>query len=221
MKQTIWLLIALAFANNTNATHLDEKLSQEQNFNTDKNSSHSLNESSITRKACCTGPVGPKGPRGATGPAGTFSASYGQLSVSSQEINFDTANTWVVVPFNSSGPTSNTTVSTTSPATITIQEAGIYQINFSLYFSADESNEGTFTQTTYTAGLYVNGTTTALSAVYAREAGGFSLNYSKIATLSVNDTLQFYMEASNVDMDPFSNIVTLENGNAYIMQISN
>lgn len=173
-----------------------------------------------TKKTCCVGPRGPVGPQGPTGPAGTFSASYGQLSVTSQVITLTTDNTWVVVPFDESGPTSNTTVSTTAPATITVQKAGVYQINVSLYFSAENSLEDTFNTTTYRLGVNVNGVTTASAGTYAQAAGGYSLNYSTIKELAVNDTIQFYMEASNTDTPPFANIVTLENGSAYVMQIS-
>lgn len=155
------------------------------------------------------------------GVAGAFDGSYGQLSISSQDITFYMANTWLPIPFNSTGPSSNMSVSATSPATITIQQAGVYQVNFSLYFSVEDSDEDTFTVTTYTLGLNVNGVTTPVAAVYAGEPGHFSLNYNNLMEFSANDYVQFYMEASAADGPTFSNNITLENGNAHLIQISN
>lgn len=151
----------------------------------------------------------------------SFSPAYGQLSVSSQEIAFYNPEEWRSIPFNGTGPTSEMGVSTTSPATITIQHDGVYQINFSLYFSVDRSNEDTFTITTYTFGLNVNGVTTPAAAVYVGETGTFSLNYSSIMELAVNDQVQFYLEASAAEGPTFTNNVTLENGHAHLIQISN
>lgn len=168
------------------------------------------------------GATGPTGATGATGATGTFSASYGQLSLSSQNMDFNSADVFYTIPFTSTGPSSNMSVSTTSPATITIQQAGIYQMSVSLYFSAEDSPEDSFTATTYTFGLDVNGVTTPVSAVYVGEPGQFSINYSDIMAFSVSDTIQFYIEASAVGAGgPFDNIVTLINCNAYLTQISN
>lgn len=170
-----------------------------------------------------TGPAGPAGPTGPTGPAGTFSSSYGQLSFSSsQSISLNSANTWVAIPFNAFTLSHNVDGSTSSPATITVVDAGVYQINVSLYFSSEDSFEGTFTQATYTLGISTDtGTPVAFAAVYVGEAGYFSLNYSGLVELSASDTLQFYMKASAVGGDfIFDNIVTMLNGNASIMQIA-
>ena len=112
-------------------------------------------------------------------------------------------------------------VSTISPATITIQQDGVYQITFSLYFSVETPDEGPFNPTTYTLGLNVNGFTTPVGAVYAGEQGQFSLNYSGIMALSAGDSVQCDVEASYFTGEPYGNNVTLENGNAYVMQISN
>lgn len=152
---------------------------------------------------------------------GTGAPSYGQLSVLAQDILFINDNEFLPIPFNAAGPSASMGVSTTSPATITIQKDGVYQINVSLHFTVDVSDEDTFTITTYTFGLNVNGVTTPAAAVYAGEPGFFSLNYSALMTLSVNDQLQFYMAASLADGPPFANNVTLENGNAHVIQISN
>ena len=111
----------------------------------------------------------------------------------------------------------------TLPATITILQAGIYQINVSLYFSSEDSPENTFTQTTYTIGTSIDGgTTVACAAVYAGEAGFLSLNYSTIMEFSANDTIEFYMQTSAVGAGViFDNIVTLVHGNASLVQIAN
>jgi len=159
--------------------------------------------------------TGGTGATGATGPAGTSLASYGQLSVASQSISLPTVS-WVAIPFTSDGPSANMTVSTTSPATITILQNGTYQISVNVYFVVASSS---FSATNYMLGLSLNGgsTITAVTAVYAEASQDYALNYSTIMTLSANDSLQFYMEPSTSN----SNTVTLETGNAYLMQISN
>jgi hypothetical protein len=169
-----------------------------------------------------SGGTGPTGPTGAAG-AG-FTASYGQLYLTSaQSINLDAANVWVAIPFNGFSPSSNMTGSTTSPATITILQAGTYQMSISIYFSSEDSPEHTFNATTYTIGTSINsGTTVPCTAVYAGEAGFFSLNFNTIREFAVNDTIQFYMETSAVGAGGiFDNIVSLESGNANLVQISN
>lgn len=147
---------------------------------------------------------------------------YGQLSVSSQNINFDAADSWVSIPFDSTGPTSHMGVSITSPAKITVKRAGVYQLNASLYFSAHDPNEGGFNLTTYTFGFSVNnGSITEFAAVYASEPGSFSLNYSNLMQLSKHDKIKFYMKTSAIGfVQYFTNIVTLESGNAYLVRIS-
>jgi len=177
-----------------------------------------------------TGPAGPAGatgatgPAGPTGPAGTFSSSYGQLYFSTSEaITIESAGTWVAIPFNAFSPSNNVDGSTSSPATITIVESGVYQLNVSLYFSSEDSPESTFTQTTYTLGINTNsGTTTAAAAVYAGEAGFFSLNFTTLVELSETNTIQFYMKASDVGGGGFifENFVTMINGNANVLQIA-
>ena len=172
------------------------------------------------------GGQGSAGPTGPTGPAGPGSAStYGQLRFStSQSINLDMANQWVAIPFNAFSPSSNMNGSTSSPATITVLEAGVYQINISLYFSSEDSPEGTFNQTTYTVGTSINGgPLVSCGAVYAGEAGYLSLNYSTLMEFSANDYIQFYMKSSAVGGGGpiFDNIVTLVNGNADLVQIAN
>lgn len=112
--------------------------------------------------------------------------------------------------------------STTSPATITITNAGVYQVNISIYFSSEDSHEGTFNATTYTIGTKVNSdSTVAGSAVYAGVAGYFSLNYNALVEFSAGDTIQFYIQTSATGGgDPFDNIVTLESGYANLVQIA-
>jgi hypothetical protein len=153
---------------------------------------------------------------------GGLSKSYGQLAVSSQNITFETANSWVVVPFNSSDSKSHMGVSTTPPAKFTIHQAGTYQLNASFYFSVENSHEGTFDITTYTLGMSVNnGVITPVASVYATDPTTFSLNYSSLMHLSKHDKIKFYMKASVLGFGfGFSNIVTLNNGNAHLVKIS-
>ncbi len=155
-----------------------------------------------------------------TSSTGTGLSSYGQLSVAAQGINLNTSNTWVPITFDTTGPSSNITVSTTSPATITVTQAGTYQINFSFYFAVAVSPETILTASTYTFGIDINGTTTPAAAIYANRAGNYSVSYSTIMTLSANDEIQFYMKSSAGD-NIFANVVTLTNGNGYVLQISN
>lgn len=150
----------------------------------------------------------------------SFSASYGQLSITSQATTFEVANTWITIPFNGSCPSSNVNVSTTSPATITIQSNGTYQTNCSLYFSTENSDEGIFTPTTYTLGFYLNGVTSPVAAIFAGDPGNYTLNFSKIMQLSVNDSIRFYIQVSDTEPSIFSNNVTFEAGNASLVQIS-
>jgi len=147
-------------------------------------------------------------------------SSYGQLSITAEDIHFFAANVWFAIPCNGAGPTSNMNVSTTSPATITIEQNGVYQIAFSLYFAAEDSDEDTFDITTYRLGLNINGITTPVAAVYAGEPGQFSLNYSSLMQLSSGDEIQWYMQASQASGPAFSNNVTFEHGYAYLMQIA-
>ncbi len=146
-------------------------------------------------------------------------SSYGQLSVTTQEIIIETADDFQAIPFNIAGPTSNMSASTTSPATITIGQDGVYQLTFSLYFSAEDPDEGSFNTGTYTLGLNINGVTTSVAAVYAGDPGQFSLNYSSIMNLAAGDEIQWYLKASTAHTAPFDNNVTLEHGYAYVMQI--
>lgn len=137
-------------------------------------------------------------------------------------MTIDTANAWVAIPFNATGPSSNVSGSTSSPASITALTAGIYQLNVSLYFSSELSPEGSFNQTTYTLGISINGgSTVAYAAVYAGEAGYFSLNYNTLVQLSANDSIAFYMEASNVGGGGsiFDNVVTMIRGDANLVQV--
>lgn len=169
-----------------------------------------------------TGAQGATGATGPTGPAGTFSPAYGQLSLASENIVFDDPDTWIPVPFSTTGPSSSVSVSTTSPATMTAQKTGVYQINLSLYLLVEDAPEDSFTPATYTIGMKVNdGTITPVTATNARQAGGYTLAYNSIMNISSDDQIQFYLKASDIDMGVFANIVTANNGNAYLMQISN
>lgn len=171
--------------------------------------------------AGANGTAGSTGAVGATGIPGLLSTSYGQLSTSSQEIGFGTADEWVAMPFTVAGPSSNMSVSTDSPASITVQQSGVCQVTLNVYFSTEDSDEGIYTPTTYTLGVKINdGAVTPVAAANADETGHYLLNYSNIVDLSDNDQVQFFMKASDTEFGPFANVVTLENANAYLMQIS-
>lgn len=171
-----------------------------------------------------TGATGPAGLTGATGSTGAISLSFGRLFLSTPtEVVFLTPNAWVAIPFDTFSPQSNMSGTTAPPATITIQETGIYQVNVCLYFSSEESDESTFTQTTYTIGTSINGAAqVAQGAVFAGEPGQFSLNYNNLIQFNVGDTIRFYIEASALGIGSiFDNIVTLEQANANLTQIGN
>lgn len=155
--------------------------------------------------------------------SGAFLTSYGQLTFASeQNINFTAIDEWTPIPFNTAGPASGMNVSTTSPATITVTNSGAYQLTASLYFSVADSIEATFEQTTYTLGLTINGVTTPVTSVYIGAPEYCSLNYTILKELSANDEIQWHMEVSDLgSYDGFRNIVSLINGGAYALQISN
>ena len=181
-------------------------------------------EQGVAGSPGATGAAGAQGATGATGPtgpAGTFSASYGQLSLSGVSIDMRNPDEWLPIPFSTVGPSSNATVSTTSPAKITVQKSGAYQVSMSLYILGEAADEGWFVASNYKLGLKINGgATTTVATLHVDEAGRFSLNHSNIIELSANDTVQFHIASSDADSPPFTNYITLENGNAYLMQIS-
>lgn len=151
-----------------------------------------------------------------------FSASYGQLYLSSPEpIIFDAENEWLVIPFDGFGPSSNVNGSTTSPATITVSEAGVYQLNFTLYFSAELAEEGIFTSSTYTVGTSLNGgTIVPHAAIYAPNPSYFSITFNFLREFSANDYIRFYISSSHLGGGGIlDNIVTLVEGNANLVQI--
>jgi hypothetical protein len=153
------------------------------------------------------------------GQGGASLSSYGELSATLQTINLTTSNAWVTIPFDTASLSSNMIVDTTSPAAITMQSNGIYQIGVSLYFSAANSDEGPFTPTTYALGIKINNTTTEVAAVYTNHAGGYSLTYTTLIALSANDAVRFYMQSSNGD-GILANHITVGKCSAYLLQIS-
>lgn len=160
---------------------------------------------------------------GGQGSTGSLIASYGQLELASTHaITFDEADAWVAIPFDTFALSSNMSGSTTSPATITIEDAGIYQMNITIYFSSEDSPEGPFTATTYTIGTRINsGGTIAKTAVYAAAAGYLTLSYNTLAEFSAGDTIQFYIKTSATGGGSiFDNVVTLVSGNANLVQIA-
>lgn len=157
---------------------------------------------------------------GSTGSGASFATSFGQLYFSSSRgININVADTWFPIPFNAFGPSNNVDGTITSPATLTILQSGVYQLNVSLYFAVEDSlDEGIFSPTTYLLGTSVNGgTTTAVAGVHVPEATVETLNYNVLQTFSVNDTVQFYIQ-SNVG-GPFNDQFAFISGSAYLVQI--
>lgn len=174
-----------------------------------------------TGVAGLNGLPGDKGVAGATGIPGFLSTAYGQLTATSQEMFIEVPNEWATIPFNVVGPSSNMTVSATSPGTITVQQDGTCQLNLSVYFSSEESDEATFTPTNYRLGIKVNNDAVKpVAATFASASGEFLLSYSEIIDLSANDTVQLYMSSSDTNYRPFANLITIENANAHLMQIS-
>ena len=154
----------------------------------------------------------------------SFSAAYGQLYFTDpQYIELTLDDAWEPIPFDTFG-TSNQVIGSTSPIPrMTIETAGVYQISLNIYFSSEESMEGTFTQTTYTIGMSINGspTITPYAAIYCSQPGYFSLNYNLLQELSENDFIQFYIKTSITGGDPiFNNIIRLNQGNAHLVQIA-
>lgn len=147
--------------------------------------------------------------------------SYGQLSVSSQNIHFQTANEWVAIPFSSTGPKHRMGVSVDSPAKIKIKHAGVYQLNVNVYFSVENSHEGTFDEATYTLGFRVNGgDITPVASAFASGPGSLSCSYNAIIDFADEDKIKFYMKSSVAGFGTeFNNIVTLENGSAHLIKI--
>lgn len=172
-----------------------------------------------------TGSRGEQGNAGANGSAGVpggFSASYAQLSASSQNFYLETSNEWVPIPFDAAGAASQMTASISSPATITVQKDGVYQLSTSIYLTAQESDEGVFLQTNYRLGVKIGSDAIVpVSAIFASQAGEFLLQYSDIVSLTANETVQFYVTSSQAESRPFSNYLTILNSNAYLMGMTN
>lgn len=149
-------------------------------------------------------------------------ASYGQLfAETSQTLTFDDPDTWIPLVFDTASLSSGITLSTTSPGTITIQNSGTYQINVNLCILLEDSPEEAVASATYTFGLSVNGVITPVIALDVEAAGYCPFNYNNIRAFSANDEITFYMKATRANPDPlFDNHVTVENGYAYLAQIS-
>jgi len=177
------------------------------------------------KHTCPTGPRGENGfdgPTGPTGATGSFNTSYGRLNFSTQTaLDFSGADTWLAIPFDAFSPQSRMSGSTTSPATLIIQEAGVYTVNVCLYFSSEDPDEGLFVPTTYTLGTKFNIDSIISQAdVFAGEAGEFSINYSDLIQLNVADEMQFYIKVSAVGEDPpNNNHVELLRANANLVKI--
>lgn len=94
------------------------------------------NENVILNFVVPAGPTGPQGEQGPTGPAGTATvAVYGsKYNTTGNNINVNENND-TAVPLATSGPTSG--ITSTSTDTLTINETGIYQINY--FFSGSPS----------------------------------------------------------------------------------
>lgn len=150
--------------------------------------------------------------------------SYGQLYFStSTPLDFVDPNTWVTLPFNAFSPSYQVEGSTSFPATLTVVKTGVYQMNITLYFSSEESQESTFNHTLYTLGISLNGQSPVpAAAVYAGQAGELSLNYNVVGEFFANDYIQFSIKSSALGgSGEFNNVVTLIQGNANLVQIAN
>ncbi len=156
--------------------------------------------------------------------SGGITAAYGQLYLGTAvpSLDFGSSDNWIPIPFDAFGPSLDVNGSTSSPATMTLLKAGVYAINMTLYFSSEDSPEGTFDRANYTIGIKKNtDSIIPVSTVYASDPGFFSISYNELEEFSEGDFVRFYIKSSNVGPDPiFSNVVGLISGNANLIQIA-
>lgn len=161
-----------------------------------------------------TGPAGPAGATGATGPAGNTAsglAAYGgRYNSSTQLLFFTQADEYIPISLNTTMPALN--VSYPAANSITVSEAGDYEITYNLLLNANQS-------ITAAAGVRRNGTmlqqTRGSQTLSADDSAGTTydgrLAASTIVSLAANDVLD--LAIAIVRTLP-ANLDAIVNGNA-------
>lgn len=161
-----------------------------------------------------TGATGPAGPAGATGPAGNTAsglAAYGgRYNSSTQLLFFTQADEYIPISLNTTMPALN--VSYPAANSITVSEAGDYEITYNLLLNANQS-------ITAAAGVRRNGTmlqqTRGSQTLSADDSAGTTydgrLAASTIVSLAANDVLD--LAIAIVRTLP-ANLDAIVNGNA-------
>lgn len=132
-------------------------------------------------------PQGPTGPTGATGPTGGLNAYGGKYSNTSQTINIGLG-TQTVIPLPNNLP--NLDVTYTPTNSITVSQAGTYEINYS-------SNISAAVATTITMAIRKNGANIPATVVSRVLSVGVGSVYSgsTIVTLDAGDIIDMAISA--------------------------
>lgn len=139
-----------------------------------------------------TGPQGLQGIQGATGPTGPDGsiAAYGEKYTEATNPITLEANTQTQVPLESNGPSSNITYDTAN--VLTIENAGVYQIDFLL--NASPSTPTTLTAAVRQNNTNISGTQITLTTDTDDNA---LFTASAITTLNANDQIDLTVTSSN------------------------
>lgn len=134
-----------------------------------------------------TGPTGPQGLTGATGPANGLNAYGGKYNNTSQTLNLVIGSA-TQIPLANNMPNLNTTY--TPANSITVAQAGTYEIN---YFSNVSAALGT----TVTQAVRINGTNIASTVISRVLEVGVVSTYtgSTIVTLAAGDVIDMALSA--------------------------
>ena len=134
-----------------------------------------------------TGPTGTTGPTGATGPANGLNAYGGKYNNTSQVLNIAIGSS-TQIPLANNMPNLNTTYTPTN--SITVTQAGTYEIN---YFS----NISAALATTVTQAVRINGTNIPSTIISRALQVGVGSTYagSSIVTLAAGDVIDMAISA--------------------------
>ena len=134
-----------------------------------------------------TGGIGATGPQGATGPANGLNAYGGKYNNTSQTLNLSIGSA-TQIPLGSNMPNLNTTY--TPANSITVAQAGTYEIN---YFS----NVSAALATTVTQAVRVNGTNIPSTVISRALSVGVGSTYpgSTIVTLAAGSVIDMAVSA--------------------------
>ena len=176
-------------------------------------STGSTGPTGVTGSTGPTGPQGiqgPTGPTGPTGPSETIDTAYGGLyNSSTQLVSFSAVNTYVRLNLNTALPSSNVTAANN---TITIIEAGDYEINYNIL--ANVNRASTLVSAVRRNGVAISNTSGAYT-LSIDSATGIShdarLSASTIVTLQAGDVLDLALQVVN---NLPTGMNTIVNGNA-------